>query len=401
MASKVVVTGLGVICSIGNNLDEFEQNLREGKSGLKDISANRFDISDDFFRSRQGCTIDQELYESVFQKDVTVLGELSVRAIDEALHRAQLDLSKIDPRRVGLCLGTSVGGSYPFMEWVKNKINGKEQDFRLLMHSTPNITSRIAAQFGIRGPLSTISTACASGTNSVGRAFDLIRSNRVDCMIAGGVDIFTYLTYSGFNSLFALSKGACQPFDKGRDGLNLGDAAAYVVLESLESAQKRNAPILAEVSGYAIVNEAYHATAPHPDGIFACQAMQNALKMSGATPGQVDYINAHGTATPANDKMELKAIEQLVNGNPVYVSSTKSLIGHSLGAAGSVEFVATTLGIHKHFIPPSINVKESIITTDNIKLVEGKAINYNIDLALSNSFGFSGNMASVAIRSFN
>ncbi|MDZ4678912.1 MAG: beta-ketoacyl-[acyl-carrier-protein] synthase family protein [Saprospiraceae bacterium] len=401
MASKVVVTGLGVICSIGNNLDEFEQNLREGKSGLKDISTQRFDLSDEFFRSRQGCTIDQGIYETAREKDVTILGELSVRAIGEALERANLDLSSTDPRRVGLCLGTSVGGSYPFMDWVKNKIKGEERDYALLLHITPNITSRIAAHFGIRGPLSTISTACASGTNSIGRAFDLIRSNRVDCMIAGGVDIFTYLTYSGFNSLFALSKGACQPFDKGRDGLNLGDAAAYVVMESLESAQKRNAPILAEVSGYSIVNEAYHATAPHPDGIFAKQAMFNALKMSGATPSQVDYINAHGTATLANDKMEIRAIEQLVDGHPVYVSSTKSLIGHALGAAGSVEFVATTLGVYKNFVPPSINVKESIVTPDNIRLVEGKAIDYKINLALSNSFGFSGNMASVAIRNFN
>ncbi|MCB0607375.1 MAG: beta-ketoacyl-[acyl-carrier-protein] synthase family protein [Lewinella sp.] len=401
MASRVVVTGMGVICSIGNNLQEFEINLRDGKSGLKEIQADRFDVSDPYFRSHQGCAIDQELYRRIFDKDVSMLGEISIKAIEEAIATANLDLSKTDPRKIGLCLGTSVGGSYPFMEWIKDKIAGREPNIDLLTYSTPNITSMIARQFGIRGPLSTISTACASGTNSIGRAFDLIRNNRVDYMIAGGVDVFTYLTFSGFNSLFALSKGACRPFDKTRDGLNLGDASAYAILESYESAKRRNAPIYAEVGGYSIVNEAYHATAPHPEGIFARQAMQNALAMAGSTTHDVDYINAHGTATPANDKMEMKAIEALMGEDEVFVSSTKSMIGHSLGAAGSVEFVATALGIYKGFIPPSINVSENIITRENIKLVKEKGIDYPISLALSNSFGFSGNMASVAIKRFN
>lgn len=206
MASRVVVTGMGVICSIGNNLQEFEINLRDGKSGLKEIQADRFDVSDPYFRSHQGCAIDQELYRRIFDKDVSMLGEISIKAIEEAIATANLDLSKTDPRKIGLCLGTSVGGSYPFMEWIKDKIAGREPNIDLLTYSTPNITSMIARQFGIRGPLSTISTACASGTNSIGRAFDLIRNNRVDYMIAGGVDVFTYLTFSGFNSLFALSR---------------------------------------------------------------------------------------------------------------------------------------------------------------------------------------------------
>ncbi len=401
MATRVVVTGLGVVCSIGRNLEDFEQSLREGRSGLKDIVAERFDLSDEFFRSRQGCTIDPDLYRDLSQKDVTMLVDISSIAIAEALEKADLDIGCVDPRKVGLCLGTSVGGSYPFMEWIRDKVEGRPPHYDYLLYNTPHIVGQIANQFSLRGPLSAISTACASGTNSVGRAFDLVQTGRADFMIAGGVDVFTYLTYSGFNSLFAISKQACRPFDKNRDGLNLGDAAAYVVLESYESAKKRNAPIYAEVSGYSIVNEAYHATAPHPEGIYAYQAMKNALAMAGAGPEELDYINAHGTATKANDAMEIKAIEKLVEDRPVYVSSTKSMIGHSLGAAGSVEFVATALGIHKHFIPPSINVTDQIFDKQNIQLVKDKAREHDLKLALSNSFGFSGNMASIALRSLN
>jgi 3-oxoacyl-[acyl-carrier-protein] synthase II len=401
MSTRVVVTGLGVVCSIGKNLEEFEHSLRQGKSGLKHITPGRFDVSDDYFRSQEGCTIDPDFYEALNKRDVTMLVDISEIAIREALEKADLEPDRHDPRKVGICLGTSVGGSYPFMEWIRDKVDGRPPNYDYLLYNTPHIVGQIAQKVGVRGPLSAISTACASGTNSIGRAFDLIRSGRADFMIAGGVDVFTYLTYSGFNSLFAISRQACRPFDKNRDGLNLGDAAAYVILESYESAKKRDVPIYAEVSGYSIVNEAYHATAPHPEGIYAYQAMKNALRMSEARPDELDYINAHGTATKANDAMEIKAIEQLVEDRPVYVSSTKSMIGHSLGAAGSVEFVATALGLHRHFIPPSINVTDQIFEKENIQLVKDKAIEYDFKMALSNSFGFSGNMASVALRSLN
>jgi len=401
MSNRVVVTGMGVICSIGNNLEEFEAGLRQGRSGLKPIEASRFDASDAYFRIHEGCTVSPELYAEIDEVDVSILTEFSVRAIEEAMEKSGLDMATVDPRRVALCVGTSVGGSYPFMHWIKDDLAGKDRNYDLLRYNTPNITGDIARRLGIRGPLSTVSTACASGTNSVGRGFDLIRSGRADYVIAGGVDIFTYLTFSGFNSLFALSKGSCKPFDKGRDGLNLGDAAAYVVLESEASARARAANIVAEVSGYAIVNEAYHATAPHPDGIYARQAMESALQMSGETASEVDYINTHGTATKANDKMEIKAIEALIGeDDSVHVSSTKALTGHSLGAAGSVEFVAAALSVSKNFIPASTGVAESIIESDRLVLSGEESKECEVRLALSNSFGFSGNMASIAIRKF-
>lgn len=402
MSNRVVVTGMGVICSIGNNLQEFEDSLRAGRSGLKPIEAERFDASDKYFRIHEGCTVSPELYADVEANDVTLLTEFSVRAIREAIAHSSLDLETVDPRRVALCVGTSVGGSYPFMRWVKDDLAGKDRDYNLLRYSTPNITGDIARRIGIKGALSTVSTACASGTNSVGRGFDLIRSGRADYVIAGGVDIFTYLTFSGFNSLFALSKGNCKPFDKFRDGLNLGDAAAYVVLESEASAKARKAKVVAEVSGYAIVNEAYHATAPHPDGIYACQAMENALQMSGETANDVDYINAHGTATKANDKMEIKAISALIGEkDTVRVCSTKALTGHSLGAAGSIEFVATALSVSKNFVPASTSIRESISEDSRLRISGQESEECNVRLALSNSFGFSGNMASIAIRKYN
>ena len=303
-------------------------------------------------------------------------------AIKEAIENAGIQLSNFNPYRIGLSIGTSVGGSYPFMEWVKNKVDCVPKDYNLLLHNTPNIAFRIAKKLGIQGPISVISTACASGTNSIGKAFDLIKTGRMDIMIAGGVDVFTYLTYSGFNSLGAIASGNCQPFDSNREGLNLGDAAGFVVLESLESASRRGIESDVEIGGYSIVNEAYHPTAPHPEGDFARKAMLNALEEANVSIEEIDYINAHGTATKANDSMEMKAIESLVGKNEVHVSSTKSMIGHSLGAAGSIECIATALGIKNNFIPPSIGVKDEIEHPTNIIIVKDKGLDYNVNVCL-------------------
>jgi 3-oxoacyl-[acyl-carrier-protein] synthase II len=325
------------------------------------------------------------------------LGELSKRTIEEALTDARLDLTAVDKTRVGVCFATSVGSSYPFMKWIKAKQHG-DPGSDLLLLTTPTIAGDIAKHFKIKGPISTISTACAAGTNSIGRAFDFISSNKADYMIAGGADIFTELTYSGFNCLQALSENSCTPFDRERDGLNLGDAGAFVIMESLESARRRNARIYGEIKGYAILNEAYHPTAPCPDGSFALAAMKKALAQGNINIEDVDYINAHGTATPANDIMELKAIRNLVGDNAVYVSSTKSMTGHTLGAAGSIELVITALAMHEGFIPPTINTKTMEEVEDNICLVKDAALEKSYDTAISNSFGFAGNMASIVIQ---
>ncbi|MBT34535.1 MAG: 3-oxoacyl-ACP synthase [Thalassobius sp.] len=401
---RVVITGLGILCSIGKDLQEFKTNLRNGNSGLKQIPTRRFDTSLPVYRNNSACILEPELYDDLYEKDATILSDLSKKVVQDAIEDAGLQMDKINNRRMGVAVATSVGASYPFMRWVKNKIDGEPaKDINLLFHTTSTIGGNIAKQYDLRGPISTISTACAAGTNSIGRGFDFISKGRVDYMIAGGVDVFTELTYSGFNALQAISKGACKPFDKNRDGLNLGDAGAFVILESLSSAKKRNAKIYAEIKGYSTINEAYHATAPCPDGGFAYSAMQKALLQGKIDIGKVEYINAHGTATAANDTMEIKAIRKLADKRPVFVSSTKSMTGHTLGAAGSVELVATTVAMHDGFIPPTINLSDPILEAEdhNLVIVKDKGLDYKFDTAISNSFGFAGNMSAIAIQSFS
>lgn len=396
---EVRVTGIGAICSIGNNTSEIAKSLKRGRSGFKNIVPERFDVSHYFFKAKRGCTIDQKLFETVAQNDVTVLCDLSLIAINEALADAKLSLDKVDKYKVGLCVGTSVGGSYPFMKWMRNKVNGTERDYELLKYTTPNVAHQIAKKLNIRGPISVISTACASGTNAIGKAYDMIKAGHVDTLITGGVDVFTYLTFCGFNSLGAIDKNNCTPFDQNRKGLNLGDAASFVILQRSDKILNQNTSrVDISIGGYAIVNEAHHATAPHPDGIYALRAMRQALTQSGESIASLDYINAHGTGTKANDSMEMRAIEALMEDQSVFVSSTKSMIGHSLGAAGSIEFVITVLGMREGFIPPSIGIKEELSKSDSIKIVKNKAMKYDYSFALSNSFGFAGNMSSIAIK---
>ena len=400
---RVVITGMGITCSIGNNLREVKESLLVGRSGMQPISRDRFDTNQPIYRNQSGCTLDQALYEELQAKDETILAELSKRVITEALRDARLDVESIaqqDEDTIGLCLATSVCGSYPFMKWLKGHLHGDDQpDDDLLFLTAPTIAGDIAEHFRLNGPLSTVSTACAAGTNSIGRGYDMVAKQQAKYIIAGGVDVFTELTFSGFNILQALSTGNCTPFDEHRDGLNLGDGGAFVVLESLSSARARNAHVYAEIKGYSILNEAYHPTAPCPDGKFALRAMQNALSYGGIEPEEVDYINAHGTATLANDAMEVNAVRDLMDGKDVYISSTKSMTGHTLGAAGSVELVMTALGMNEGFIPPSINITQPIKALEsNLRVVRDKALQRKFTTALSNSFGFAGNMASIALQ---
>lgn len=402
---RVVVTGLGVHTSNGRNVEEFKNSLYHGLSGLSPINEKRFSTEAKCYLNSQACTIDQDFYESLANEDDTILTKISTMVIADALKDAAVDLSKINKRRVGLCLATTIGGSYPFMKLTHQRVSGPFDSVDFDLHfkgSTPTIAGNLLRNFGFSGPTSTISTACASGTNSIGRAFDLISKGRIDMAVAGGVDIFSELTYSGFNSLQNLSKSVCRPFDKGRDGLTLGDASAFVIVESLSAAQKRGAKIYAEIKGYSAANEAYHPTAPKPDGSNARTTMLQALTQGNIPVEKLDYINAHGTGTGANDGMEINGIKSLVGDGHVFLSSTKSMIGHTLGAAGSIELIATVLGMHHGFIPPSCNVSESLIgTEDNIELVVNKALDYEFDVALSNSFGFGGCMASIAIERFS
>jgi 3-oxoacyl-[acyl-carrier-protein] synthase II len=402
MKKRVVITGIGISTSNGRSREEFRQSLYNGVDGFKPISPDRFPTEANCYANKSACTIDQDYYEELRQEDDTILTLMAARVIEEALADARLKPGNVPARRAGMFLATTIGGAYPFLEFTRKRLQGSLQrdDFDLLFRcSTPTLSGNLARRFNFRGAVSTISTACAAGTNSIGRGFDLIADGRLDVAVSGGIDVFSELTFSGFNSLQALSKSLCQPFDQRRDGLTLGDASAFVVLESLESARRRNVPIYAEIKGYSANNEAYHPTAPKPDGSTACLTMRQALEQGGIDSSEVEYINAHGTATPANDGMEINGIRQLMGGKPVYVSSTKSLNGHTLGAAGSLELIATVLGMHHGFIPPSANVPTPLTADDDaIRLVRGKAIDRPFRTALSNSFGFGGCMASIAVQ---
>ncbi len=402
--NRIVITGMGICCSIGKNLDEYHRGLLVGRNGIAPIPNERFNTSSPTLRTHCGAILPWEDLEALPKTDETILSDLAINVTREAIADSNLDLEALRSTDIGICLGTTVGGSYPFMKFLKAKLGlpGGNLNAILRPSISGTITGSVAKCFGFQGPISTISTACAAGTNSIGRAFDLIRKNRAQVVVAGGVDVFSELTFTGFNALQALSTTMCRPFDSERDGLVLGDGCAMLVLETLDHAVTRDAKIYAEVAGYSIANEAYHATGPDPEGSGALMVMQGALAQGHLSPLQLDYINAHGTATKANDEMELKAIQKLLGPQPikeVYISSTKSMTGHTLGASGSIEVVSTALGIYYHFVPPTINLRFTNDDYKGLNFVRDQAIKTNIRVALSNSFGFGGNVASIALSS--
>jgi 3-oxoacyl-[acyl-carrier-protein] synthase II len=250
--------------------------------------------------------------------------------------------------------------------------------------------------FGIRAPCQIIANACASGTNAIGHAFNCIRSGRYQRVLTGGYDAISELVFVGFDSLQAATPECCRPFDRERSGLVLGEGAAILALENFESATKRGALILAEVIGYGISTDNFHLTQPDPSGVGPLQAMEGALESAGIGASEIDYINAHGTATPFNDASEGKAIAKLFNGVPV--SSTKGMMGHSLGAAGAIEAVISLIALQHQLLPPNIHFREGDAGLD-LNIVANQSRSAAVRTVLSNSFGFGGTNASVILRS--
>jgi 3-oxoacyl-[acyl-carrier-protein] synthase II len=402
MKKRVVVTGIGAMSSLGNSIEEMAKNLEKSEIRYEEVPSNRFSIDHKAFLNNRGFMIDYEKYHNAWHKDASIMSEIAIDCINEALSKAFLDKTFLSSHTVGLCIGTSVGASFPILQRIKKSVQLKEDDFELALYSTPKIIGKIAANFNIDGPVSAISTACASGTNSIGRAFDLIENGNADVMICGGMDIFTELTYTGFNSLMAISKTKCRPFSKSRDGMSLGDACAILILEEYESAKKRGANILAEIKGYHILNEAYHATAPHPEGKYALKCMDKTLEYARASADDVDYINAHGTGTVKNDSAELKGCEVLFKHkkNKTFVGSTKCLTGHTLGAAGSLEAIISILSIQNQTLYAAYEA-DDLMSSENIEFVTSNLKNKPIKSVLSNSFGFGGNMACIYIAAIN
>ncbi|PWB79101.1 MAG: beta-ketoacyl-[acyl-carrier-protein] synthase II [Candidatus Methylomirabilota bacterium] len=406
---RVVVTGLGVVAPNGIGVEVFWENLINGVSGIDHIT--RFDASQhDAKIAAEVKGFDPLLYME--KKEVKKMDRFihyamagAIMAVDDA----GLTGKAIESCRSGVLIGTGMGG-IPCLEETHKTLLAKGPS-RISPFFIPSILTNLAAgqiaiRFGFRGPNSCVSTACATGNHSIGDSFELIRRGVADLMIAGGTEaVISPLTIGGFGAMKALStrndapQRASRPFDKGRDGFVMGEGAGLVILEELEHAQRRGAPIYAELVGYGMSGDAYHMTAPDSEGAGA--SMTLALESAGLRPEEVDYVNAHGTSTPVGDAAETKAIKKVFgeHAHRLAVSSVKSMTGHLLGAAGGIESVATVLTIRHGVIPPTINYDEPDPECD-LDYVPNKARQIPVRVAFTNSFGFGGTNATLVFKRY-
>lgn len=408
---RVVVTGLGVVSPIGIGKDSFFQSLKEGKSGVDLIT--KFDTEG--LSTKIAAEVrDFNPLDFIDKKEAKRMDrytQFAVAASKMAVEDASLDVKSLDQDRFGVCIGSGIGG----LETLESQYNVmiEKGPSRVSPFFIPMMISNIAAgcvsmTFNAKGPNITVVTACASATNAIGEAYKIIQRNDADIMITGGTEAsITPMAIAGFCSMKALSqrneepKKASRPFDKDRDGFVMGEGAGILILEDLEHAIKRGARIYAEIIGYGATADAYHITAPAPDGEGAYKAMRKAVEDAGIDPKEIDYINAHGTSTELNDKFETMAIKKLM-GDYVYkvmVSSTKSMTGHLLGAAGGVEAIACIMAITEGIVPPTINYEVKDENCD-LDYVPNHARKAEVNYAMSNSLGFGGHNASILLKKY-
>lgn len=390
---RVVVTGLGSINSLGKNTEEFWSRLTAGEIGIKTSIEKKFiDVG-----LSEGGFINQIHSLSNDEKELDRTIQLGLVAAREAVKDSGLELEKESPFRVGVSIGTSIGGYVEMEEHLRYQKDGRLEDSNRMKQIPPAVIAGfISKQFGTRGPQSTTVTACAAGANSLTNALDFIREGHCDVVIAGGSDPLSFMSQTGFHSMKVLSKDYCRPFNKDKTGILIGESAAFLILESLEHAIKRNAKIYAEFKGYGLSNDAYHATSPNPNGEGAIRSINWALEDSKIDVSEIDYVNAHGTGTKMNDSSELNAVgtvfKEKGNKLPV-ITSIKGAVGHTLGTAGSIEALATVLAIYHKLIPPTALLKESM--DEQYNFVPDTALKQEIRNALSNSFAFGGNTATL------
>lgn len=408
---RVVVTGMGVLSPVGCSAESFWASLKEGKSGIGPIT--RFDASD------FNCRIAGELkdydpldhFSSKEARNLARFVQYASVASKEALKNANFEMDKVDAERVGVLIGSGIGSINSIeKEFEKYQEKGAR---RISPHFIPKIiineaAGQVSIETGAKGPATCIATACSTATNAIGDAMRFIQYGDADVMIAGGTEsATTRLGVGGFCALKALSQRndepekASRPFDLNRDGFVMAEGAGIAILESLEHAEKRGATILAEVAGYGRTSDAYHITAPESSGNGAAKAMADAIKDAGLKPEDISYINAHGTSTKLNDKVESLAVKTVFgdNAKKIPISSTKSMTGHLLGAAGGVEFAACVCAINDSIIPPTINY-ETPDPDCNLDYVPNEARQLTVNSALSNSLGFGGHNASILVKKF-
>ncbi len=403
MNRSVVVTGMAIWSPYGRGIDLFWEGLVAMQPGRKDIT--RFDVSHWVFRSKEAAVIPEVPSDprSAELCSSRLMGEV----ISDVLDSLGSSPEGLSPYDIGLCMGSSNGGATSrYLDFLKVQ-RGEVNALGSYVESHTSLSSaaflhELTETLGVKGPSSLISTACASGTSSIGTGYDWIRQGRARRVFAGGYGYFSDISLTGFNILRLIGKNGCHPFNADRDGMMLGDAFALVVLEEEEMARRCNANILARMIGYSAVNEAYHPTSPDPTGQTGARVMWNALGQSEDNLSRLDYINAHGTGTEVNDKAELIAIRELLTrrhgGSPVAVSSTKGHHGHSLGATGSVEFIATLLAMQNDCVPATLWLDNPEPGFEDIDLVCTASRKQQIRVALSNSFAFGGNVAAIAVE---
>src|SRR5687767_6602904 len=398
---RVVVTGLGAVSSIGSSVSEFWPNLLAGVCGIRPVSL--FDAS--AYRTQTAAEVSDipdGFLTAVDRRRMSRADRMGLVAANEAIAQSGLDLSREDPARIGVILGGGTSGlldSEAFYEiWLNG---GRGRPSRVLNHLPDAITDRIAQRFGLEGLKSTITTACSSAANAMGYAYDAIVGGLADAVVTGGSDVLARLTYGGFNSLRSVDPDPCRPFDRERRGLSIGEAAGILVFEEEDRARRRGAPILGEFLGYGVTSDAYHMTAPDPSGAAGARTIRAALDAAGRNPSDVDYVNAHGTATLQNDSAETAALKVALGerAKAIPVSSIKSMIGHCLCASGAIEAVATVMTVRERKIPPTIHYENPDPACD-LDYVPNEAREGAVTLALSNSFAFGGNSSVVVISRY-
>lgn len=411
---RVVITGIGALTPIGNTLHEFWQGLTNGKSGAAPIT--KFDAT--LFKTRFACELKgfepTSFMDRKEARKVDPYTQYALVAVDEAIRHSNLPVTSVDPDRVGVIWGSGIGGLLTFQEEVRAYVKGDGTP-RFNPFFIPKMIPDIAAghisiKYGFRGPNYAVVSACATSTNAIYDAFTHLRLGKADVMVTGGSEAaICEAGVGGFNAMKALSERndspetASRPYDKDRDGFVLGEGAGALILEEYEHARARGTKIYGEILGGGMSADAYHITAPHPDGAGITKVMVHALEDSGIKASDVGYVNTHGTSTPLGDLGEIKAIQK-VFGEHAYkmnISSTKSMTGHLLGAAGAVEVIACLLALNEGVVPPTINHFTDDEGLDpKLNLTFNKAQKRIVKIALSNTFGFGGHNASIIIKKF-
>ncbi len=400
MNKRVVITGLGVISSIGIGKDAFWDGLLKGKSGISPVTA--FDTTNHFTHNGGEAKIfrPEQFIPKARLKVMERAAQMALASTQLALEDAALTHEKLAVSRVGVSQGTTMGAIHAIEE-IDRKLVKSEDVVRDLICQLPthSVPAAIARELHLQGPNFMFSTACAAGNYAIAYAYDLIRLGRSDIVIAGASDPFSFIEYTGFNQFSAVAPEKCQPFDKNRKGMILAEGAGMLILESMENALNRRAQIYAEIGGYGLSCDAHHMTNAAVEGIAEC--MRKAMKDADIIADDVDYISAHGTGTQANDRAECAAIREVFG--PLYkkipISSIKSMLGHTMGAASALEAIACALTVKENRIPPTINY-ETPDPECEIDCVPNQHRTHVVNIALNNSYAFGGNNASLVIKKY-